>query len=152
MGTTVEEALQELAGSVSSIVESAVRSAFTAADMACSYWGSPTAGPPGTSERLASVTERFISETRPRYDDGYEAGVAVAETISWSELSQLVGSPWRILRARLGEDAERVLEARWGEHWRARLQDPITARGMHAALSEVWAAVTDRHGAPEQDQ
>lgn len=143
MGAPVEEAVQELLGSVSSLVESALRSAMSAADAACTYWGQPWSGPPGTSERVAHVTERFVTEIRPRYDDGYRAGIAVAETITWSQLSELVRSPWRIRRARLGYDAERVLEDRWGAEWRTRLDDAVTVRGMHEALSEVWAAVME---------
>ncbi|HEX6392795.1 MAG TPA: hypothetical protein VFZ97_05100 [Acidimicrobiales bacterium] len=143
MGAPVEEAVQELLGSVSSVVESALRSAMSAADAACTYWGQPRSGPLWTSERIAHVAERFVAEIRPRYDDGYHAGIAVAETITWSQLSELVRSPWRIRRARFGDDGERVLEDRWGTEWRTRLDDPVTVRGMQEALSEVRAAVME---------
>ena len=143
MGPTVEEALEDLSGSVSAMVRSTVRSAVLAADAACTLWGqSWAASVSQPSERLLRVSQRFVDEIRPRYEDGYEAGMEVADSINWSKLRELVVRPWRIHRPDFGQQAERALETRWGPAWPTRLDDAIVVQGMHHALRDVWAAVT----------
>ncbi|TMC12156.1 MAG: hypothetical protein E6J41_03725 [Chloroflexi bacterium] len=69
-----------------------------------------------------------VSEVRQRaYDEGYEAGLAYAAGLRWSDLERLAAADWEIVDAADGGDPRRGSVAH--------------RAGMRDALREVWLAV-----------
>lgn len=69
-----------------------------------------------------------VSEVRQRaYDEGYEAGLAYAAGIRWSDLERLAAADWAIVETADGADPRRASVAH--------------RAGMRDALREVWLAV-----------
>lgn len=133
----------ELGEMIASIVDRAVGGAYSLGTVFPA--GVCVGGARGRAdERIDRLRDRFVDELRPRYEDGYDAGVASAEVLSFAELSTLVRRRWRVQAADVPPAMAQVLEARWGSEWRDRLEHGLERRGLSDALRDVWAAVMRR--------
>jgi hypothetical protein len=81
----------------------------------------------GVREALARGGARLAQLRQEAYDEGYEAGLALGETLGWAELERLAAASWRLDGVPAGDDQAHQTTAR--------------RSGLRDALRDAWLGV-----------
>ena len=148
----IQEQVHGLNRSVSEIVQTSLRQAFSTART------HPPASTDAFNPRhrtvdpdtLNRLKERFQSQAQAAYDEGHRFGGEIAGRLSWTEMDSLARARWRHPRKEgdIGWHAyQEVLNDAWGPDWASRLKDDAMAtRGLSDALQEIFDYTTDLAG------
>lgn len=103
-------------------------------------WPDDLQGPPAAArQRLARLQDRLRAEARAAYEEGYEAGLGLADVLDWWVVEQLADADWRLDRLPARGRTNPVLdELRRGLAGDVS-PDSTYARGLLAALRDCLA-------------